>query len=75
MGWKPKRLLDDLEFSTAVLVIIFLPAFFVVSDPAAPQVLRWIAGPAFGAYLIWLTVRGIRRRLDPRHASRPSDPP
>jgi hypothetical protein len=74
MDRKPKRLLDNLEFFTVVLGLIFLPELFLlVSDPAAPYVLRWIAAPAFGAYAIWIVVRGIYRRLDPRHAKRLSD--
>jgi hypothetical protein len=73
MSRMPKRLLDDVEFYSVALGIIFLPpaSFLLESNPAV----RWFAAPVFGAYSIWLVVRAVSRRVDPQHANRPPDAP
>jgi hypothetical protein len=74
MDEKPKRLLDNLEFASAYLALIWFPAWIIVALHA-PRPITQFGAAVFGVFSIWIVVRGIGRRLDARSGKRPPDPP
>jgi hypothetical protein len=73
MDEKPKPS-SDIEFVSVVLAIIWLPAWAIIALSGPSWVVQAGAAVA-GAYSIWVLVRKIARRNDPRHAKRPTEPP